>query len=197
MPHTLLLLKGMHPSLPPSQVMELMMTEVAMADRCQSIRVDESDMLQAVVPSISDSMREYATRVEKGFMSCECGLPQISGMPDRHVIYHADSVGVAWEDLLSGPDSVEGWKQQYPADLHFTIPSSSAVEASPLIDENLLLPPMIHKGRGHPRVKCHKGFLEGGGKGMRKTGGQRARPTCSNCKQVGHNSRGCKNMPRD
>ena len=145
---------------------------------------DPSDKTKAVVRSGTHLDKEYKTDITD--KTCECGMPDIEIGPCKHLIYHAESIGVALETLLGPKDSVQGYMAQYPADLEFLRPSESEVltEYEHLIDDRVRLPLSARRKAGRPPTKRKKSARELAGR-------KRAKSTCSKCHKEGHNSKRC------
>lgn len=99
---------------------------------------DPANLKQAVIPSISTRgmQQEYRTtiKISPGAdcteISCPCGRPQVSGLPDAHLIAHAEAAGHEPRELLLHRDTVQGWREQYPLDFEFVVPSRQEVFAN-------------------------------------------------------------------
>lgn len=163
---------------------------------------DPANLKQAVIPSISTRgmQQEYRTtiKISPGAdcteISCPCGRPQVSGLPDAHLIAHAEAAGHEPRELLLHRDTVQGWREQYPLDFEFVVPSRQEVFANDKMKdgENLLVPTASRRRRGRPsNKKRKKGVVESGLRKKRKTA------TCSLCDREGHNKRRCPRLQRE
>ena len=165
-----------------------------LANAYTSIEFTSDENINARVPSSSDPAISYNTDLsvlaENG-RSCDCGRPQVEGLPCAHLIAHADAAGLDISSFMCRHDTCDGWREQYPEDLQFPVPSDSAIERSTYIDSNLRPPIRAKRRRGRPRTRRHRSALEGSGNG----GQGRRTVTCSNCYLTGHNRRSCPGMP--
>lgn len=146
--------------------------------------LDKRDKRKAFVPSTRDPTQKYQTDIDA--KTCGCGMPEIDIGPCKHLLYHADCIGVPFASLLSTKDSLQGYGAQYPADLEFGRPSESEIlsEHGHLINDMIRLPLMVRR----PALKRAKSAHE-------LLPQKRARPTCSQCHREGHNKKKCSYMP--
>ena len=159
-----------------------------------SIEFTSDDRLTARVPSSSDPAVSYNTDLrllsENG-ASCDCGRPQVEGLPCSHLLAHATAGGLEITSFMCRHDTSAGWKEQYSENLEFLLPSDAAIERSTYIDANLRPPIRSRRRKGRPRTRRRRSVLE------REENGGRVRRsvTCTNCYRRAHNRRGCPGMP--
>jgi hypothetical protein len=151
---------------------------------------DASDKSVAFVTSSKKPCDDYRTSlVDK---TCECGMVVIRGeLPCKHLYFPAESVGMDPDDLVPAMHTTERWREQYPLDVDYEVPSSTEIHAMGLRDDNIALPLVTRRAKGRPAMKRKKSWTEGGG-GSRK---KNAPGRCGNCGKTGHNQRTCKFMP--
>ena len=130
---------------------------------------------------------------------CSCRKWEVSGLPCKHAVACINNMnenglnGGLPEHWVHDSYKLETWKKQYS---HKINPITGRHYWEKHAWPSTLIPPKSHPQIGRPPKKRKKSILEvdelvKGGK-LSKRGGT---STCSNCKQQGHNKRGCK-MPR-
>ncbi|TXG53787.1 hypothetical protein EZV62_019043 [Acer yangbiense] len=130
---------------------------------------------------VVDGNRRFVVELDK--RTCQCGIWVISGVPCMH----------AMACITKKRDNVEDYVHDYLKKPTYLRTYSNNFHAIP--DENLwpngnfktVLPPIKKRGVGRPKLSRKRGSTEPN-KVQRSVGFR-----CSICKEVGHNSRTCKN----
>jgi len=156
--------------------------------------VGQNPKTLARVQSWKDPTVSYETCTS--VLSCDCGRPEVSGLPCAHLLAHAEAAGVPIHEVVHKKDRTAGWQQQYPDNVAFIVSSQALVKAkcaSRILQGGgfaLKLPPVVRRGKGRPSKQKRKpSCLEGQPK--------KRRMTCSVCKREGHRKSkngSCKNM---
>ena len=159
-----------------------------------SIQFTSNDRLTARVPSSSNPAVSYNTDLRQladNGLSCDCGHPQVTGLPCVHLLAHAIAAGLDEVNFMCDHDTTAGWKAQYPEELEFPLPSDVDIETSRYRDFNLRPPIRTKRRRGRARTRRRRSVLENGAYGSQP----RRTITCSNCYMVEHNRRSCARCP--
>ena len=113
-------------------------------------------------------------------------------LPCRHIIAAANALQGVVEDYMNPIDLLGPYQKCY-ANLSIELPSTAEIDAfAHLRNDNLRIPPWLHRPRGAPPKKRKKGIVE-------TVVNKKRRPvTCHRCFVVGHNKNNkkeCKQHP--
>ena len=164
------------------------------ATRYQHVTFLDAAKRTARVRSASQIGMEYNTDLDAH--DCDCGRPNVFGLPCGHMVAHCEKAGIQVQTIMHPKHTRRGWEMQYPAALTFPIPPSAAkIEQEVVMNPSpeLLLPPLVARGKGRPKKNRQKRPMEEATLGKRK----RTTKTCSNCWRTGHSKNHCRNPPRD
>ena len=81
---------------------------ISRADLYDNIEFLNRAKTKARIPSLANPDSSYHTDIND--MSCTCGQPQVSGLPDVHLVAHANAAGYDLGDYIDHRYTMEGYK---------------------------------------------------------------------------------------
>ncbi|GBG85346.1 hypothetical protein CBR_g39989 [Chara braunii] len=131
------------------------------------------------------SQRQYSTTVDMGKKNCSCSLWKELGRPCRHAARALQEIKRSHEDYCDPQLLLSALRDSYAGIVCPVVGEGELVRKA---DDPIVLPPETRRQRGRPPVQRMRSSTEP----MQASSRKRGPAKCSNCQQVGHNSRTCK-----
>ncbi|KAK3232809.1 hypothetical protein CYMTET_56860 [Cymbomonas tetramitiformis] len=114
--------------------------------------VSRSDKSIARVESTTRPGVAYTSKLIT-IATCDCGVPDQSGLPCHHNLTHARFAGLDCTHFVDPRKTVTGWQAQYPAELVFPdIPNLAEAHVHELYNPRLKLPPAAPRRKPLPEA---------------------------------------------